>query len=294
MSEALRVLRTGSELREGLSAARRAGTVGFVPTMGALHEGHLSLVRASKAACAWTVVSVFVNPAQFGPGEDFESYPRPWEKDRALLQGAGADAVFLPDRAEVYPPGPRAYIDLPELAGLLCGAFRPGHFRGVATAVWKLLQLVDPDIAFFGAKDAQQVVVIRRMVADLFGRWEIRSLPTVREKDGLAMSSRNAYLNREEREAAAVLFRALTAGRALLESGERRAAMAARAASEVLRGEPRARPEYVALVSLADLRPVEEARGDLLLAIAARIGGARLIDNFALRVDGEGVREVLP
>jgi pantoate--beta-alanine ligase len=261
--------------------------------MGALHEGHLALVRASAAECAATVVSIFVNPTQFGPGEDLAAYPRPWEEDRALLERAGADLLFMPSEAAVYPRGYRTFIEVEGLSGLLCGAFRPGHFRGVATVVWKLLAIVDPDRAYFGAKDAQQLVVIRRLVRDLLGRWEIRALPTVREKDGLAMSSRNRYLGPEERAAAASLFRALSAGRELLEAGERRPGPVVRAASEVLGREPLVRPEYVALVSVDDLLPVSEARGDLLLAIAARVGKARLIDNFALRVAGS-VEEILP
>ncbi|MBM3321454.1 MAG: pantoate--beta-alanine ligase [Candidatus Eisenbacteria bacterium] len=293
MSRTLRVARTRRELEALIGGLRREGPIGFVPTMGALHEGHLSLVRASVAECARTVASIFVNPAQFGPGEDLAAYPRPWEEDRALLEAEGTDILFLPASEEIYPAGPRAFIEVEDLSGLLCGAFRPGHFRGVATVVWKLLQIVDPAFAYFGAKDAQQAVIVRRMVAGLFGRWTIRVLPTVREKDGLAMSSRNRYLDPSERGAAPVLFRALVEGKRVLERGERLAGMAVRAASETLSQEPLVRPEYVALVSLADLRPVEEARGDLLFAIAARVGKARLIDNLALRV-GERVLEILP
>jgi len=293
MSRTLRVARTRRELEALIGGLRREGPIGFVPTMGALHEGHLSLVRASVAECARTVASIFVNPTQFGPGEDLAAYPRPWEEDRALLEAEGTDILFLPASEEIYPAGPRAFIEVEDLSGLLCGAFRPGHFRGVATVVWKLLQIVDPAFAYFGAKDAQQAVIVRRMVAGLFGRWTIRVLPTVREKDGLAMSSRNRYLDPSERGAAPVLFRALVEGKRVLERGERLAGMAVRAASETLSQEPLVRPEYVALVSLADLRPVEEARGDLLFAIAARVGKARLIDNLALRV-GERVLEILP
>ncbi|MFH1679657.1 MAG: pantoate--beta-alanine ligase [Candidatus Eisenbacteria bacterium] len=293
MGRALRTARSGGELEDLLSGARGEKPIGFVPTMGALHEGHLSLVRASLRECGTTVASIFVNPAQFGPGEDLDAYPRPLEEDRALLEAEGADVLFLPSVEEIYPPGPRAFIEVEGLSGLLCGAFRPGHFRGVATVVWKLLRLVDPDAAYFGAKDAQQLVVIRRMVEDLFGRWTIRALPTVREEDGLALSSRNRYLAPAERSAAPALFRALAAGRELLDGGERRPGMVVRAANEVLDREPLVRPEYVALVSLADLRPVDEARGDLLLAVAARVGKARLIDNVALRV-GKRVEEILP
>ena len=213
MGEVL-VAGTRGEMHEAVSARRVKGPIGLVPTMGALHEGHLSLVRASVSECAGTVVSVFVNPTQFGPGEDFEAYPREWESDRAKLAEAGTDFVFMPDVDEMYPPGPRVMIEVEELSEVLCGTSRPGHFRGVATVVWKLLQMVDPDVAYFGAKDAQQVVVIRRLVEDLLGPWTIRSLPTVREEDGLAMSSRNSYLSAEERVAATALYRALRAARA--------------------------------------------------------------------------------
>ncbi|MFH1277698.1 MAG: pantoate--beta-alanine ligase [Candidatus Eisenbacteria bacterium] len=287
------VARTREELRRILLDLRPRGPVGFVPTMGALHKGHVSLVRASAAECAVTVASVFVNPTQFGPGEDFGAYPRTGEADMRKLAGAGADVAFLPSPEEIYPEGPRAFIEVEGLSGTLCGSTRPGHFRGVATVVWKLLELVDPDTAYFGAKDAQQVIVIRRMVEDLFGPWSIRTCPTIRERDGLAMSSRNAYLGPEERAAAPVLFRGLTEGRRLLEGGERDAAAITGAVRRVMDREPLVAPEYVELVRLSDLGPVRKAEGDLLLAAAARIGGARLIDNLSLRV-GEGVEGILP
>ena len=286
-------VRKRDELARLVDGLRERGPIGFVPTMGALHEGHLALVRASVEECAATVVSLFVNPTQFGPGEDLDSYPREWESDREKLAAASADLVFLPAPEEIYPPGSSTVIDVAGLSRRLCGASRPGHFRGVATVVWKLLQLVDPDCAYFGAKDAQQVVVIRRMVEDLFGRWTIRSIPTIREEDGLAMSSRNAYLGREERLAAPVLHAALRRGRALLEEGERESGAVVTAIREVIDGEPLAGTDYVKLVSLGTLEPVEEALGDILIAVAAQFGPARLIDNMTLRI-GDSVEEILP
>ena len=292
--ESTRVARTAEELRGMLDERRTSGArIGFVPTMGALHEGHLSLVRGAARECGLGVVSIFVNPTQFEPGEDFDRYPRDREGDRRKLGEAGAGLVFLPETETLYPPGSSTFVHVERLSRLLCGATREGHFRGVATVVWKLLEIVSPHVAYFGAKDAQQVVVIRRMVRDLFGPWEIRSLPTVREKDGLAMSSRNAYLSAEERAAAPALYRALSAARARAEDGERRAERIVAAARGELEKERRIDPEYLTLVSLADLQPVEQAEGDLLLAAAARLGAARLIDNICLRVGAE-VEEILP
>ncbi len=286
-------VRTRDELARLVGGLRERGTIGFVPTMGALHEGHLSLVRASVEECAATVVSIFVNPTQFGPGEDLDSYPREWESDREKLAGVSADLVFLPAAEEIYPPGSSTIVEVEGLSRRLCGASRPGHFRGVATVVWKLLRLVDPTCAYFGAKDAQQVVIIRRMVEDLFGRWAIRSIPTIREEDGLAMSSRNARLGREDRLAAPVLYAALRRGRALLVQGERESAAVVAAVREVLDREPLAGTDYVKLVSLRTLEPVDEACGEILIAVAARVGPARLIDNLTLRI-GDSVEEILP
>lgn len=293
MSERPAVARTREELAHLLAPSRGMGTIGFVPTMGALHEGHVSLVRASVAECDATAVSVFVNPTQFGPNEDFDAYPRTWNEDREKLARAGADLVFFPSVTDIYPEGPRAFIEVEGLSERLCGASRPGHFRGVATVVWKLLSLVNPFTAYFGAKDAQQVIVIRRMVEDLIGPWTIRSLPTVREEDGLAMSSRNAYLTADERRAAPLLFQGLTEGRRLVEAGERSPGAVTAAVRRVMESSPLARPEYVELARLADLEPATGVRGDLLLAVAARVGRARLIDNVCLRV-GESVEEILP
>jgi pantoate--beta-alanine ligase len=282
----MRVIETVNEMR----VARReiASLGGFVPTMGYLHAGHLSLARAARAECATVVASIFVNPAQFGPNEDLSRYPRDLPRDLNLLASAGVDLVFTPTAAEMYPAGFATYVEPGgALTERLEAAARPGHFRGVATVVTKLFQIVAPDVAYFGQKDAQQVAVIRRMIADLNLPVELRVLPTVRERDGLAMSSRNAYLNTEERAAAVVLYRALEAGQALIASDP---AASAQRVIEAMRGviaaEPRARLEYADVCDPDTFAPLEALRAPAILAIAARVGPARLIDNFLLRADG--------
>jgi pantoate--beta-alanine ligase len=255
--------------------------------MGALHEGHLSLVRLARHAGADRVVaSVFVNPAQFGPGEDFTRYPRQPEKDAEMLAGAGCDLLFQPDVDTVYPPGHTVYVDLGVPSQGLEGEFRPGHFRGVATVVTVLLNLVRPDVAVFGEKDAQQLAVVRRLVRDLHLPVEIVPAPTVREADGLALSSRNAYLSAEERRAAAVLYRALCAAEAAILAGERRGDEIRRLLAEVLNSEPLARVEYVEVVDAESFQPVATLAGRLVVPLAVRIGGTRLIDNLQLAVEG--------
>ncbi len=264
---------------------KRAGlTVGFVPTMGFLHEGHLSLVRSSRGRADIMVVSIFVNPAQFGPGEDFQKYPRDLERDAALLEKEGVDIVFHPSAEEMYPPGFRTFVEVRDLQDRLCGASRPGHFRGVATIVLKLLNIVAPDIAFFGWKDAQQVVILKRMVRDLNLNLEIVACPLVREPDGLAMSSRNTYLSAEERRAALVLSRSLAEAERLIEAGERDAARVIGAIRDKIGKEPLARIDYVEAVGLDDLRPLDRLSGDVLIALAVFIGTTRLIDNVRVTV----------
>ncbi len=286
---------SGADLAALLGERRAKGrTIGFVPTMGALHDGHLSLIARAAEENDDVVVSVFVNPAQFGPGEDFEKYPRDFERDRRLAGDAGATILFHPGADEIYPAGHRTYIEVEGLSDVLCGEKRKGHFRGVATVVWKLLTLVDPRAAYFGAKDAQQLVVIRAMVRDLCGPWKIVAVPTVREADGLALSSRNAYLSPEERRAAPALFGALTAARRAAEEGERAANRLVKIMEGVLAAAgPTVVCEYACCVDLSTLGPVKEATGDLILAVAANVGGARLIDNICLRI-GEKVEEILP
>jgi pantoate--beta-alanine ligase len=264
--------------REELS--RTGQRLAFVPTMGALHEGHLTLVRRGRELADEVWASVFVNPTQFGPNEDLASYPRDLERDRALLEREGAALVLAPSTREIYPRAAATTIDLPELAAGLCGAQRPDHFRGVALVVAKLLNIVQPHVALFGAKDWQQATVIRRLVEDLNIPVEIEVVPTVREEDGLARSSRNAYLDPEERRAATALHRALQTAAQAATSGERRAeALEAILAGEIGR-EPRARLQYAAAVDPDTLRPAETIHERVLLALAVYVGRTRLIDNL--------------
>ncbi|HYU35163.1 MAG TPA: pantoate--beta-alanine ligase [Thermoanaerobaculia bacterium] len=262
----------------------RDRTIGFVPTMGALHEGHLSLVRIARERAEKVVVSIFVNPAQFGPQEDFARYPRQPEKDAEMLQPAGCDLLFLPEVDTIYPPGHTAIVEPGGPAEGLEGALRPGHFRGVATVVSALFNLVQPDVAVFGKKDAQQVAVIQRMVRDLHFPVDVVAAETVREADGLALSSRNAYLSQEERRAAPVLYKALRAAEQAITAGERRGDEVRRAMREVLESEPLARTEYAEVVDAESFQPVDALAGSLVLPLAVRIGGTRLIDNFQLVV----------
>jgi pantoate--beta-alanine ligase len=276
----MRVVHTIAEAR----TVRRAlpGTWGFVPTMGYLHEGHLSLVRRARAENDRVAVSIFVNPTQFGPHEDYTRYPRDLERDLRLLEPLGVDLVFVPSVEEMYPPGFQTWVIVEEVSRPLEGASRPGHFRGVATVVAKLFNILQPDRAYFGQKDAQQTVVIWRMVQDLNIPVEIVICPTVREPDGLAMSSRNTYLNPEERRAATVLFRALQAAKARYEAGERDAERLREAMREVIRAEPLARIDYVSVAHPETLQELERVEGPALLSLAVYIGTTRLIDNLML------------
>jgi pantoate--beta-alanine ligase len=269
------------ELRQ--ARARLSGPVGLVPTMGYLHVGHLSLVRAARTDCASTVVSIFVNPTQFGPSEDLAAYPRDLSRDLALLDQEGADLVWTPDPDGMYPPGYQTWVSVDHLTARLEGQMRPGHFRGVTTLVTKLFSAVQPDRAYFGQKDAQQALVIRRMVSDLNFPLEVVILPIFREPDGLAMSSRNAYLNPAERQAATVLKRSLDAAQAVFSAGERDAPRLCQVVTEVVRAEPLAALQYV---SCADAETLEELQGLVtdraLLSMAAFVGKTRLIDNLIL------------
>lgn len=261
---------------------REGKRIGLVPTMGYLHEGHLSLVRESKERTDVTVVSIFVNPTQFGPNEDFKKYPRDLKKDSAYLEKAGVDCLFHPDAAEIYPPGYRTFVEVQGLQDRLCGKSRPGHFRGVATVVLKLFDIVAPDAAFFGAKDAQQVLILRRMAADLDLDVEVVTCPLVREPDGLALSSRNAYLSADERKAALSLSIGLRWAERAVAAGERDAAKVIAGILAVLEAEPLARVDYVEAVDPETLEPVAEIRGDVLVVLAVFIGRTRLIDNVRL------------
>jgi pantoate--beta-alanine ligase len=268
-------------MRSAGRAARTEGKrVGFVPTMGALHEGHLSLVRAARARCDLVVVSIFVNPAQFGPTEDLAKYPRTFERDCELLSRENVDLVFAPSLEEMYPPGALTWVTVEELSDKLDGRSRPGHFRGVTTVVSKLFHIIEPDVAFFGQKDAAQVAIIRRMVRDLNIPVEIVTCPIVREADGLAMSSRNTYLNPEERKQALVLQRSLMRVKKLAEEGERNAAKLVALGLDELGSEPSVRLDYFEIVDPACLDPVEDISKGAVVAVAAYVGATRIIDNF--------------
>ena len=263
----------------------RKEKIGFVPTMGAFHEGHLSLFRKAKKETDCLVASIFVNPSQFDRPGDFLRYPRGLKDDLIKGEKAGVDIMFVPDNEEMYPEKEFAWVTVDNLSDILCGRYRPGHFRGVATVVAKLFNIVKPDVAFFGQKDAQQVLVIRKMVRDLNMDVKIAVCPTAREKDGLAMSSRNAYLNREERKAAPLLYRALREGRRMIvEEREKRSQALIRAMRRVLAGHPLVRVEYLAVVDPDDLSVLKFIRRKALIALAARIGKARLIDNLSVKI----------
>lgn len=281
-------------LHAALQPARAGGaSVGFVPTMGFLHAGHLRLMAAARDANELIVVSIFVNPTQFGPGEDLDRYPRDLERDRALCAEAGVDVLFVPEPGVLYrdgPEGQQVWVDPGALAARLEGAHRPGHFRGVATVVAKLFALVRPQRAYFGQKDAQQAIIIRRMVRDLALDLELVVVPTVREPDGLALSSRNVYLSGEERRQAPALFHALQTARSVIETGEREACAVERALSLLLAAEaPAAQVDYAAVADLQTLAPVARIEGDVLIALAASFGRTRLIDNMMVRFAGDGL-----
>ena len=281
------LIRKVAALRDALGAARRAGKrIGLAPTMGALHEGHLSLVRASRRECDLTVVSIYVNPTQFAPHEDLARYPRTLDADLDLLTDGGAEVVFAPDDEEMYPAGNATWVEVGAVAEPWEGQCRPGHFRGVATVVLKLFNIVAPDAAYFGQKDYQQTAVVRRMVADLNVPVDIRICPIVREPDGLAMSSRNRYLAPVARQQALCLWRSLGRADELVQQGERRAATIAAAMREVLAAAG-ATIEYVALADPQTLAPVERLSGRTLAALAVRIDGVRLIDNCLLEMKEE-------
>lgn len=270
-----------SKVRAAVKAWKKEGlTVGFVPTMGYLHEGHKSLIDAARKENDRVVVSIFVNPMQFGPTEDLESYPRDLKKDSALCKAAGVDIIFHPEPEEMYADGFCSYVDMNGLTTELCGKSRPIHFRGVQTVVLKLFHIVTPDRAYFGQKDAQQLAVIRRMVKDLNVDTTIIGCPIIREADGLAKSSRNTYLSEKERQAALVLNHSLKAGKALVDAGETRASVIKSAITAEIKKEPLAKIDYVDVVDFDTITPVETLTGSILVAIAVYIGKTRLIDNF--------------
>ena len=284
----MKIVATITDMREAVRGARAEGkVVGLVPTMGALHAGHVALMRRARQECGLVVASVFVNPTQFEPKDDLEQYPRDLESDAAKAESAGVDLIFAPSAAEMYPPGFDAWVEVGGLTGILEGASRPGHFRGVTTVVAKLFNIVGPDKAYFGMKDYQQLKVIGKMVSDLDFPVEIVPVQTVREADGLAMSSRNAYLSVEERAAATVLHRALKLAEERIKSGERDPDRLRESVTELIRSEPLASVDYVAVVNPETLEPPVWIDGELLVALAVRVGQTRLIDNAIMAAFGQ-------
>ncbi len=279
----MQIIHSIPPLRETLKNWRAKGeTIAFVPTMGNLHAGHIHLVEQAKSQADKVVASIFVNPAQFSAGEDFGAYPRTPEEDAAKLRATGTDLLFMPEAKEIYPGDSATFVEVPGISDVLCGAFRPGHFRGVATVVCKLFNMIQPDVALFGEKDWQQLAVIRRMVADLHLPVRIIGIPTVREASGLAMSSRNAYLSAEEKRQAALLYQSLLAAKAALEAGERDYPAIEAAQAEFLRGAG-FRPDYFA-IRQPDLAAPQDQSSDFVILAAAWLGRARLIDNLQARV----------
>jgi pantoate--beta-alanine ligase len=274
---------TIANIREIVVQARTGGkTIGLVPTMGALHEGHLSLIRRCRQECDFTVVSIFVNPAQFGPSEDFDSYPRTFEADSAACRDLGVDLIFAPAVLEMYPSENLTWIDIDRIGDHLCGAARPGFFRGVCTVVAKLFNIIQPDVAYFGEKDAQQLAVITRMVADLNLPLEIRGCPIVRESDGLAMSSRNQYLDPEQRRQAVCLFQALEHARQLIENGQTDSAVLIDAMKAIIEKQPQPCIDYLTIVDRDLMQPLPKIDRPARIALAVHLGPARLIDNIAV------------
>ncbi|MGB3863042.1 MAG: pantoate--beta-alanine ligase [Candidatus Aminicenantaceae bacterium] len=277
----MNTVRKIEKMKSALRDVRSQGmSVGFIPTMGYLHEGHLSLVKASLKGADCTVVSIFVNPTQFGPKEDLEEYPRDLARDSRLLEELGVDFQFCPDYTEMYPPDYKTYVEVEDLQDKWEGLSRPGHFRGVCTVVLKLFNIVRPDVAFFGQKDAQQAIVLKRMVSDFNLDVRIEVMPTVREEDGLALSSRNVYLNPEQRQAALCLSRSLNEAVSKIRLGERRTAPLMERMREIIDGEDLAKLDYIAIVDTDSLEPLKEIKKEALIALAVFFGSVRLIDNI--------------
>lgn len=277
------IIQTIQEMREVVNRLRQGGKrIGCVPTMGALHEGHLSLMREARKRTDVVVLSIFVNPIQFGPDEDYEQYPRDLSGDARKVEGL-VDWIFAPSVEEIYPAGFSTFVEVHGLSEILEGTSRPGHFRGVATVVTKLLHIMQPHQAFFGQKDYQQALLLQKMVEDLNMDCEVVILPTVREKDGLALSSRNVYLTPEERRAATILYQALLTAKSLIEAGERSASVISNAMERMFREEERARTEYIAICHPKTLREIKEIQGETLIALSVWIGKTRLIDNLIIK-----------
>jgi len=280
----VKVIRDPERLNRLLKGLSRSGkSIGFVPTMGALHPGHLSLIKQAGKENDIVVVSIFVNPAQFGPREDLNNYPRPLKNDLTLCRKHKVDLVFLPDKKIMYPEGFSSFVNLEELGGRLCGVTRPGHFRGVVTVMAKLLNIVQPDALYLGQKDTQQAVIIKKMVRDLNFPVKVKVMPTVREKSGLAMSSRNSYLNASQKLEAVVLFKALGLAKSLIDHGQRDTGRIINRIKELISKKQQARIDYVAIVDLENLRPLKRIADGCLIALAVYIGKTRLIDNIIVK-----------
>jgi pantoate--beta-alanine ligase len=280
----MQIIRTIKNLRNAINRTKLKGkTIGFVPTMGALHQGHLSLMRQAVKENDIVVVSIFVNPTQFGPKEDFKKYPRNLKQDARLCRKVGVDIIFYPDAKEMYPDNYKTYVFILELNDCLCGEFRPGHFKGVATVVAKLFNIVQPDVAYFGQKDAQQVIIIKKLVSDLNIPLKIEVLPTVRERDGLAMSSRNMYLSPAERKDALILYRALNLAKDLIRKGDVNSTNIIQRMRQLISKKKSAKVQYISIVDLEDLKPIHKIKDKALVALAAWIGKMRLIDNIIVK-----------
>jgi pantoate--beta-alanine ligase len=279
----MKAIKKIDEMRSEVSGIKSRGmSIGFVPTMGYLHEGHLSLVRESLRKADVTVVSIFVNPAQFGPREDLKEYPRDLNRDSDVLEREGVDYLFVPESVEIYPQGHKTYVEVCDLQDKLCGRSRPGHFRGVCTVVLKLFNIINPDISFFGQKDAQQAIILKRMVKELNLEVIIEVLPIIREEDGLALSSRNKYLTQEERKAALVLSKSLKEAQSMMEKGQRDSAAIIKEMKEMIGRESLVKIDYVEIVDMDNLDPVARIEKEALAAVAVFIGKVRLIDNTIL------------
>ena len=281
----MEIVRTIPELKKIVREVRKSGgTIGLVPTMGHLHQGHLSLVKAARSECDFVAVSIYVNPIQFGAGEDFEHYPRDLTTDAGLCREEGVDLIFSPSDRDMYPRGYDTYVLVEKLTRGLCGRGRPGHFRGVTTVVTKLFNLLEPDTAYFGQKDAQQALVLKKMAADLNMNLTLKIKPTVREADGLAMSSRNMYLSSEERETALVLYKSLNRAEELILGGCRKGSKIIGAMEAIIFREPMAQLEYIEIVDTTNLETLEELKDEVLIALAVKVGKTRLIDNIIVEV----------
>lgn len=258
-------------------------SIGFVPTMGYLHEGHLSLMRKARKENDYLVISIFVNPTQFGPREDFKRYPRNFSRDKQLSKSCGVDVIFYPRARDMYPQGYKTYVKVEDLSNVLCGASRPGHFRGVSTIVLKLFNIVQPDAAYFGRKDAQQAILVEKMVKDLNLAVKIKTLPTVREKDGLALSSRNIYLNKQQRKEAIILYKSLQTAVGMIQSGHKQPREIIAQMRKMIKSRRGSRIDYIKIVDIRNLTEVKKIKGRLLIAVAVFFGKTRLIDNVIIR-----------